>query len=365
MTLDVDHPRILIGRSKTCDIRTRNNTVSRQHAKVTWENGAYHLVDLGSSNGTFFQGQRVTEHWLEDGDRFTCGAFKLEFALDEHESDPAPDIYDAPAVAPVVAEASEEYPLADELLDEDIPFGPEVENPTDSSPDKVAAAAWDDFSLDHSVVDHPISTEIPATHLPFHSPEHNGNHTDPGPPPVPDAAIQPPVDVEDALPDTVTPPSRFEEFNRQLELKDQQLADLREQTRTLEEDNLLLHTEVDALKAALEDHRIHGMSTQEFLDLQAANEKLQEKAQRLSDELVERDGRLDSLEAQILRDREQKMSTREIQVLQDAKERDKLWIDRERLETELLKLKRQLTDGDDTEDSQIGDAADLVPVAGS
>jgi hypothetical protein len=351
MVIDPNHPRVLIGRSKTCDIRTRNNTVSRQHAKVTWENGAYHLVDLGSSNGTFFEGQRVSEHWLEDGDRFTCGAFKISFKLEDHESDPAPGTYDQPAPSNYLTEEpSEQYPMAAELLEGDIAFGSELENPTDDSPDNVAAAAWDDFSFNHSRVDQPASSEVPATHLPFPSGENNTSSSQAEPPPIPATPNESDKIDEEELPATQTPPSRFEEFNRQLEIKDQQLAELRDQARTLEEDNLLLHAEVDALKTTLDEERTHGLSTQEFTTLQAANEKLQNETDTLKKELEERNGRLESLEAQILRDRDQRMSTEEIENLQEAKEeRDRLWIDRERLETELLQVKRQLSGEADTE----------------
>ena len=79
-------PTVIVGRHKSCGIRTNNSTVSRRHAQVNYVDGAYQLVDMGSSNGSFFQGQRVSEHWLQHGDVFNCGAFKLRFELEDHES---------------------------------------------------------------------------------------------------------------------------------------------------------------------------------------------------------------------------------------------------------------------------------------
>ncbi len=42
--------------------------VSRQHARIVFQDGAYWVEDLGSANGTVVQGARVTRHRLADGD---------------------------------------------------------------------------------------------------------------------------------------------------------------------------------------------------------------------------------------------------------------------------------------------------------
>ncbi len=350
--------RVLIGRSKTCDIRTRNNTVSRQHACVTWENGAYHLVDLGSSNGTFFEGQRVTEHWLEDGDRFTCGAFKVEFELAEHERNLPSGEYDGPSFDAQAAsedEFSSDYPVADEVPDEAVAFDEGNGSSTDGSSDEQIAAAWRDLSFDGS--DPALKVPVPATHLPFTSPDQDAGDS---PPPIPTASIDDP-DESEVLRDTLQPRSRFEEFNRQLELKNEELAELRENARVLEEDNLLLRTEVDALTTTITELRQQELSTHEFSELQHANEQLSTQATTLEQQLSERDERLSSLEAQILRDRESQVPTQEIDALKTAKEeRDRLWEARERLEAELLTAKKQLTDSCDEGLDIGGDAAEVI-----
>jgi len=80
-----DRPKVLIGRSKECDLKTKNNTVSRQHAAVEWRGGTYVLQDLGSANGTFYRRQRVLEVELEHGQDFYCGTFCIGFSLDERD----------------------------------------------------------------------------------------------------------------------------------------------------------------------------------------------------------------------------------------------------------------------------------------
>lgn len=53
-------PRVVVGRSRSCEIRLKEDTVSRLHAAFVWRGQDLILEDLGSSNGTFVNGQRVT-----------------------------------------------------------------------------------------------------------------------------------------------------------------------------------------------------------------------------------------------------------------------------------------------------------------
>ena len=57
----------IIGRSSKCDIPIINDrTVSNQHIKIIEENGHYKLVDLGSTNGTWVNGNRVRQPMMLD-----------------------------------------------------------------------------------------------------------------------------------------------------------------------------------------------------------------------------------------------------------------------------------------------------------
>lgn len=91
-----------IGRHPQCTITVAQPSVSRKHARLWYEAGGFYIEDLGSSNGTYVNNQRVTRVSLTDGDALRCGDFKLDFREDEggtrevEQAPPAP----APAPAP-------------------------------------------------------------------------------------------------------------------------------------------------------------------------------------------------------------------------------------------------------------------------
>lgn len=63
-----DQQRITLGRDHRNDLAFPSRLVSRYHAVVEWVGDRYAIRDLGSSNGTYVNGQRVTRAPLEDGD---------------------------------------------------------------------------------------------------------------------------------------------------------------------------------------------------------------------------------------------------------------------------------------------------------
>jgi ABC-type multidrug transport system ATPase subunit len=85
--LDPNDPQITIGREGS-EIVLENPQVSRQHAVIDRVGGRHVLRDVGSTNGTFVNGQRITEHTLTPGDVIQIGAFKLVYdgdSLDEYD----------------------------------------------------------------------------------------------------------------------------------------------------------------------------------------------------------------------------------------------------------------------------------------
>ena len=55
--------------------------VSRQHARITCLDGRSFIEDLGSSNGTYVNRQRVDSTELSSGDELQIGKFKLTFHM--------------------------------------------------------------------------------------------------------------------------------------------------------------------------------------------------------------------------------------------------------------------------------------------
>ena len=64
---------IIMGRSPSNNIYLKDRNVSRAHCLVRVENDECILEDLGSTNGTFVNDQRVTELKLEQGDIVRVG----------------------------------------------------------------------------------------------------------------------------------------------------------------------------------------------------------------------------------------------------------------------------------------------------
>lgn len=105
--IDLGGSEALIGRATECAIRTDDAMVSRHHARVSWRGDAYYVEDLGSSNGVFYQEQRVTRHALRHGDAVRCGSLWLRFLDDAAASGPLAHHAGAGAPqAPLVGQAS-------------------------------------------------------------------------------------------------------------------------------------------------------------------------------------------------------------------------------------------------------------------
>ena len=77
----VDGTRFLIGRDVSCDLTIDSVRISRQHAVVLVGTEVVELEDLGSSNGTWYQGQRIERRKLVHGDELKFGdtAVRVEF----------------------------------------------------------------------------------------------------------------------------------------------------------------------------------------------------------------------------------------------------------------------------------------------
>ncbi|MBI3073504.1 MAG: diguanylate cyclase [Deltaproteobacteria bacterium] len=75
----VDRPQISIGRSARADIIIDEDSVSRNHAKITRSPRGVVVHDLGSTNGTYVNDEPVTQVTLADGDLVKIGRTIFKF----------------------------------------------------------------------------------------------------------------------------------------------------------------------------------------------------------------------------------------------------------------------------------------------
>lgn len=76
----VETSRVVIGRSRECDVQLDDGNASRRHCEIVQDGAAsWSVVDLGSTNGTEVNGRRVDRSPLVDGDRITVGGTVIVF----------------------------------------------------------------------------------------------------------------------------------------------------------------------------------------------------------------------------------------------------------------------------------------------
>jgi hypothetical protein len=74
---------LTVGRAVDNDLVLRDERVSRHHGRIAGRRGTLVYTDLGSTNGTEVNGNRVSEVVLGAGDRIRLGASTLEVEVDE------------------------------------------------------------------------------------------------------------------------------------------------------------------------------------------------------------------------------------------------------------------------------------------
>jgi general secretion pathway protein A len=78
--LKMEKTRILVGRSEHNDIAVGSRFISRHHALLVRHGNTTFLMDLNSTNGTFVNAKRVSNHVLMHDDVITVGHHKIKFS---------------------------------------------------------------------------------------------------------------------------------------------------------------------------------------------------------------------------------------------------------------------------------------------
>ena len=89
----LDSPRMVVGRDPACEIHIDNLGISRQHCAFSARGEAFVVQDLNSSNGTYVNGKKITEHFLNNADEVVIGKYVLRFLNNAQvvASPPPPD----------------------------------------------------------------------------------------------------------------------------------------------------------------------------------------------------------------------------------------------------------------------------------
>ena len=84
-TIESEKNEITIGRSAENDIIIENLAVSKLHARIVEQGGAYYIEDLNSTNGTYLNKVRITKKDLKNNDTIIIGKHSLEIQTAKKE----------------------------------------------------------------------------------------------------------------------------------------------------------------------------------------------------------------------------------------------------------------------------------------
>jgi len=129
----------MIGRDSSNSVAISDAEVSRRHARLTFQGGKYVIEDLGSTNGTFINGQRLAgPHVLKSGDVVAFGE-QIVLMYDAVSIDPGATVVSSrvpvrpatPSAPPVASPPpAQNYPSQAPAGPEPVPASPPYRNLT-------------------------------------------------------------------------------------------------------------------------------------------------------------------------------------------------------------------------------------------
>lgn len=101
VSYDLADDKVTVGRLADNSLQIEDASVSSHHAELVLEGDHYHLHDLGSTNGTFVNGEATADAILKHGDEVRFGRIETVFSADAARQDSQPRPESAPAAAEV------------------------------------------------------------------------------------------------------------------------------------------------------------------------------------------------------------------------------------------------------------------------
>ncbi len=96
LRIPITKSQVILGRTLDADLVFQDEQISRRHAMIVQEGdaGAYFLVDLGSTNGTYLNDKPVQKAQLKDGDKIFIGGTVLKFMLEDELESESGELFD-------------------------------------------------------------------------------------------------------------------------------------------------------------------------------------------------------------------------------------------------------------------------------
>jgi pSer/pThr/pTyr-binding forkhead associated (FHA) protein len=86
--VNLQKPRITLGRGSDSDVTINDASVSHHHAALELGSNGYRVRDLGSTNGVTVNGSRSALHELKHGDTLALGSIELKYVVESRETGP-------------------------------------------------------------------------------------------------------------------------------------------------------------------------------------------------------------------------------------------------------------------------------------
>jgi diguanylate cyclase (GGDEF)-like protein len=101
---------LTIGRAESCDVRLRDQHISRKHFTIQPRRDGYAVVDLDSTNGTYINDQPISRAKLNNGDMLRAGTHIFRYlAGDSVETDYHKEIYQLTISDPLTGAYNKRY----------------------------------------------------------------------------------------------------------------------------------------------------------------------------------------------------------------------------------------------------------------